>query len=250
MKDIAKELFNTVLDSNDTEKAMSDFKKLCKDELDVINHMLYEFHNCSKYPSKNILDLGYEIITDILEQKEELKFYKELYDVQDDFEKYIDEIEEVKGFYFRRSSGRVQVLEKGEQRLIFDKALEVVKKYKEDEEFIESKEVHEIMDQLQFILWSKKPYSDIPKLPEILKEYNDKIHPLIEAEVQRVAAYSSSCSQELMELFSEEDIKGEIIEVYGKLTLKIESERSFMKLAALEKLAERKADFYKKQLTK
>lgn len=248
LKDIAKELFNTALDNVDSEKAMLDFKELCKEELNVIKHMLYEFHNGSGYPGKNTLDLGQEIILDILDQKEEFKFYKEVYDLQDDFEEYMDEIEEVKGFYFRRSFEEINVLEKGEQRIIFDKAVEAVKNYNDDEDFVESEEVHEIMVKIKHILFNRKPYLDIPKIPELLKEYHHKMKPLIEAEVQRVVAYSERCKKELSELMDNEAMKSEVVEAYGKLIFKIEGEASFMKLAALEKLVERKTGFYKKQL--
>ncbi len=249
LKDIAKELFNTNLDTSDSEKAMYEFKDLCKGELNEIRHMLYEFSNCNQYPGKNILDLGIEIFDDALKEYEEQKFYKEIYDLQDDFEEYMDEVEEVKGFYFKRIHGKVNVLDKGEQRLIFDKAIEMMNTYKDDEDFIEDKEVIETMVQVQAILCNKKPYSLIQKLPELLKEYNHKVMPLVNKEAKRIVAYCEQCRNEIINLSKDHSLNSEIDKVYGKLNSRIVAETSFMKLASLEKLVERKTSFYKNQLT-
>lgn len=249
LKDIAKELFNTNLDTSDSEKVMYEFKDLCRGELNEIRHMLYEFSNCNQYPGKNILDLGIEIFNDALKEDEEQKFYKEIYDLQDDFEEYMDEVDEVKGFYFKRTDGKVNVLDKGEQRLIFDKAIEVIDTYKDDEDFIEDKEVIETVVQVQAILCNKKPYSLIQKLPELLKEYNHKVMPLVNKEAKQIVDYCEQCRNEIINLYKDHTLKSEINEVYGKLNSRIVAETSFMKLAALEKLVERKTSFYKNQLT-
>lgn len=247
IREVAKELFNITININDSEKIMHKFKALCNGEVNDINHMLYELKGNKGYPGKDVLELGVELFNDTLNNDEESKFYREVYAMKDEFEEYINEIQEVKDFYFKKSDGKINVLQKGEQRIIFDKASRLLDEYKEQELFVEDKQITEVMNRVEDILSNKKPYSYIRNLPELMKAYEQEITPLIEIEKNRILEVLKESRDEIIFLADndKEIIKEAVIKDFEEVYLKISAEKNLMRLAALEKLVERKKHFYK-----
>lgn len=252
LKEVTKELFDISMDISDSEKAMFKFKELCKEELYIIKQMEYHLNNNRLYPGKNILNLGSEIFEDVMKKNEEIKFYKEVYELKQDFREYIDEVDEVKRFYFKNNNGKFNVLENGDQRIIYDKAIKALENYKDDEEYFEENKIIEIMFQIEDIILNKKPYSFIQRIPELLRQYEEKNNTIISSEVNRIEGYCEKCREEIFELLAKDDFAAvrTVNEVFDKIATKISSTASLMQLAALEKLIERRASSLKNKFLK
>ncbi|WP_243122365.1 hypothetical protein [Clostridium septicum] len=113
LKDLNKDLFGFSSMPSDEDGMMSLFKEHSRTELHRIEVMLNNFTVTSRYPGEDILKKGEKLFKDVIEVKDTLEFFKKVYDLEDDFLDYVDKIDNIKGFFFKRKMELLIPLQKG-----------------------------------------------------------------------------------------------------------------------------------------
>jgi len=243
LKDLNKDLFGFSSMPSDEDGMMSLFKEHSRTELHRIEVMLNNFTVTSRYPGEDILKKGKELFKDVIEVKDTLEFFKKVYDLEEDFLDYVDEIDNIKGFFFKKENGTIDTSSKGEQRVIFDNAIDKLKNYEENKEYIVNDEIQNIVEEINNILRMKEPYSKIPTIPLLIEKYNNKILSLLEEESVPVLGFIETCKKEVIETLEGYDFKDKfinrIIEDFEKLINRTEQANSFVVISSMSDLADK-----------
>ncbi|NFI95403.1 BREX system P-loop protein BrxC [Clostridium botulinum] len=243
LKDLNKDLFELSSMPADEDGMMSMFKEHSRTELHKLELMLSNFSIINSYPGEEILKKGKKLFTEIIEIKDTLEFFKTMYNLEGDFLDYVDKIDNIKGFFFKKENGVIDTNSKGEQRQIFDNAIEALKNYDDNKEYIVNDEIKEIIEEIRSILRMKEPYNNIPTIPLYIEKYNNKILSLLEEESVPVLGFIQTCKNEVMETLEGYDFKNKfttrVIEDFNNLTKRTETASSFAVLSSMSDLAEK-----------
>ncbi|MDU4950796.1 MULTISPECIES: BREX system P-loop protein BrxC [Clostridium] len=243
LKDLNKDLFGFSSMPADEDGMMSMFKEYSKTELHRVELMLNNFSVISKYPGEYTLKEGKKLFTEVIEVKDTLEFFKTVYDLEDDFLDYVDKIDNIKGFFFKKENGVIDTNSKGEQRQIFDRALDTLKNYNDNKEYIVNDEIKETIEEIRAILKMPEPYSKIPTIPLLIEKYNNKILSLLEEESIPVLENIEICKKEVVEVLEDYDFTDKfstkITEEFGNLTRRTSESNSFAILSSMSDLAEK-----------
>ncbi|KRU27603.1 P-loop containing nucleoside triphosphate hydrolase [Clostridium sporogenes] len=242
-RDLNKDLFGFSSLPTDEDGIMSIFKEECKKEISRINEMLVNFTFKTSYPGEKILKDGKSLFTQILDITDTIDFFKEVYDLEDDFLDYADTIDEIKGFFYKKENGRIEFSSKGEQRIIFDNALDKLNNYEDNKEYIVNDDIKAIIEEIRGIIRMPKPYSKIPTIPLLIEKYNNKIVSLLEEESVPVKGFIEMCKKEVFETLEAYDFKHKfehsITEEFNNLYNRVSSASSFAVLSSMPDLAEK-----------
>jgi hypothetical protein len=146
--------------SDDDDAIMQLFQKYCEDRLQKIKE--YELVSQSKpYPGKKVLDKGKNLLRFIMQIEYSTEFFKALSDQRESYLDFADDFEPVKAFY------------SGEQKKIFDDALDKMRIYDDSKTFIVDENVESCVADIKDILKMAAPYASIPKLPGLIKQFTD-----------------------------------------------------------------------------
>ena len=243
VKDLNKDLFGFSSLPTDEDGIMSMFKSECTKELSRINEMLVNFSLRTSYPGENILKDGKKIFSKIIEITDTIDFFKEVYDLENDFLDYADNIDEIKGFFYKKENKTIDYSSKGQQRIIVDDALDKLKNYGDNKEYIVNDEIKAIIEEIKEIIRMPKPFSKIPTIPLLIGQYNDKVIELLEEESIPVKGYIEKCRKEVLETLEEynfkDKFKNNIIEEFNGLYKRLEGASSFTVLSSMSDLAEK-----------
>lgn len=243
VKDLNKDIFGFSSLPTDEDGIMGIFKDECIKELSKINEMLVNFSLRTSYPGEKILRNGKKLFEEVVEITDTIEFFKKVYDLEDDFLDYADNIDEIKSFFYKRESGRIDFSSKGEQRIIFDNALDKLSNYEENKEYIVNDDIKAIIEEIKGILRMEKPYSKIPTIPLLLEKYNNKVLELLEEESVPVKGFIDMCRKEVFETLESYGFKekfiNKIIEEFNNLYNRLESANSFAVLSSMSDLAEK-----------
>ena len=243
VKDLNKDLFGFSSMPSDEDGMMSAFKDQCKMELQKIDIMLKNFNLTSRYPGEEVLKEGMKIFKEVVAIKDTLEFFKSVYDLESDFLDYVDKIDNIKGFFFKKENGNIDIYSKGEQRIIFDNALEKINNYEENKEYIVNDEINNTIEEIKSILRMKEPYSKIPTIPLLIEKYNNEILSLLEKQSIPVLSFIKTCKNEVMETLNSYDFNknfsSEINEEFNSLIIRTEKASSFAVLSSMSDLADK-----------
>ncbi|WP_368243905.1 BREX system P-loop protein BrxC [Clostridium tertium] len=243
VKDLNKDLFGFSSVPSDEDGMMSAFKDQCKIELQKIDIMLKNFSLTSRYPGEEVLKEGMKIFKEVVAIKDTLEFFKSVYDLEHDFLDYVDKIDNIKGFFFKKENGNIDIYSKGEQRIIFDNALEKINNYEENKEYIVNDEINNIIEEIKSILRMKEPYSKIPTIPLLIEKYNNEILSLLEKQSIPVLDFIRTCKNEVMETLNSYDFNNnfgtEINEEFNSLISRTEKASNFAVLSSMSDLADK-----------
>jgi len=243
LRDLNKDLFGYSSMPSDEDGMMSLFKQECNNEISKIDAMLNAYDIKHRYPGEDILKLGKDLFKKITSIRDTIEFFKEVYKLEDDLLDYADSIDNIKSFFFKKENGNIDTSSRGEQRAIFDNALDTIENYNNNKEFIISDEVREIINEINTIIKNKNPYSKIPTIPLLIEKYNNKITSLLEEESIPVLSYIDDCKNQVMETLANYDFKDKFIasvdENFKNLTTRTETANNFAILSSMSNLAER-----------
>ncbi|MEW8995811.1 BREX system P-loop protein BrxC [Clostridium sp.] len=242
-KELIKELFGGAYISSDEEVIMNCFKELGKEELNNIEDMILSYTFNKSYPGEEVVALGERLFESLLNIEDTIEFFKYLYDLEEDFLDYVDYIDNIKGFFYKKENNMIDLNSRGEQRIIFDSATDVLNSYEENKEFIDNAEIEGIVEDLQNILWMKEPYSRIPQLPLLIENYNNKMLELVNKEEIPVLEFINLCKNEVIENLKCCDFYNEFVNKINKdfenLTNKTLKSRSFAVISSMYNLSEK-----------
>lgn len=243
LKDLNHDIFGFSSMPSDEDGMMSSFKNSSENELHKIDLMLNNFSIGCKYPGEDVLKNGQKLFKEVIEIKDTLEFFKEIYDLEDDFLDYVEKIDNIKGFFFKKENGIIDISSKGEQRGIFDKAIFTLNNFDENREFIVNDEIDSIVNEIKDIIKMKEPYNDIPNIPLLIEKYNNKVLELLEGESKPVIEFIKQCKKEVIETLESYELKDKfetnVIEDFNRYIDRSEKADNFTTLSSMNDLADK-----------
>jgi len=167
-RDLSKELFDVTVISTDVERIMADFQKETVRLVGYMHNLQNNFYAKTAYPGQNVVKDGLSLLEPIKHFDNTMDFYKYLSNNQDELEEFAQDIVMVKEFF------------DGEQKKIFDDALQKYNIFEKSKRYIVDGEIENIIKKIQSILYHKNPYSMIRQLPSLIEEFNNAYLVILE----------------------------------------------------------------------
>jgi len=207
VREIMKELFGISSVNDDDDSIMRSFQTYSQKMLTDLEK-LEIIYQSNPFPGKQVVATGKNLLREVVQIESPMEFFHILAGKQNDYLDFAEDYEPVKAFFG------------GEQKAIFEKALGLIRIYDDSKTFIVDETVESAVKEIKAILNKDMPYSDIPKLPELLDRFtqaymkvrNDMEAPIIAAiedarkrvmDVLENKAYQSQFSERFQELFEE-----------------------------------------------
>ena len=171
VKSLMKEMFDNSFVTEDEDQLMVDFKQEVQKELNTIVRLIDKTEQ-GVYPGYETLLDGKELCERILQEKNLKSVYQLVYKLEDDLLDYHDEVESIKAFY------------QGEQLVTYQKALNVIKIYERNSDYLQMEEIAEAIGQLKQITSTKEPYNKIQNVHALKKQFDDNFKLATEEQAQ------------------------------------------------------------------
>lgn len=239
VKNLAKEIFDKAAMPNDEDGLMERFKKLCEQELNMrstdtndygIYFLLENYKNNIYYPGKEVLERGQKLFEEILAISDSTEFYEKVYELKDELSDYEEDVFEVKKFFKN-------------QREQFDNAVKHLDIYKHNSTYVVDKETIKLIGEIERIVRSKEPYSEIHKLPNLIDQFIDKFTELLEEECKPVRnVIKSDCEKVLSELSIYEfkdEFYSKFKNKFDNLLSRLDSANNFYEAIAMKEESDR-----------
>ncbi len=181
-KDLARELFGYTALPNDEDGIMSDFKKRIDYELykvedsggrNVSIRSLLDLYNEHRYPGKEVLVNGRNMLCEIFSIGDTVAFFTKLDEYKDDLLDYVDDVQDVKKFFTN-------------QRDIFDKAIKMLDIFEANRSYAFDEGMLKVTSEMERITKLPSPYSQIHKLPELTDDFMERFNELLDKECEPV----------------------------------------------------------------
>ena len=172
-KDIMKELFGTAGSSDDEDMMMNIFIEYANKLISTLGKLQVRYEN-TKYPGKHIVEQGRKLLINLVQIQTLTEFFQTVAKKQDDLLDFAEDYEPIKAFF------------DSEQKTIFDKSVLYLSKYDDSKIYIVDEEIENIVSQISAIIKKQLPYSDIPKLPELLKKFSDVYSCILDEQLKPV----------------------------------------------------------------
>lgn len=214
VKFIMKTVFGISPSSDDTDIIMANFKskgEVLKAELEG---KLSVYGDHPQYPGKAVLSAGRKLIIDSVAHKYPQEFFKEVAQLRDEYESFAEDYESVVAFF------------SGTQKDIFDKTLKNLDIFEKSKTYIVNSRLEDKVKEMRRIIAMPSPYTAIPRLPDMLREYAEIYSDILDRKLNGV----------LKDIEEQRDIIVAYIE--GKKCREIMSSRVVTSFAELNKKAE------------
>lgn len=210
VRDVLKELFHTSSPSDDEDAVMNFFISFVNKLITELRVMKKDYEK-AKYPGLKVIEEGIRIMSDIVQIQSPVEFFQTVSKKQDDLLDFAEDYEPIKAFFA------------GEQKGIFDKALLYLDKYDDSKTYIVDAELENVVDAIRTIVKKDKPYAEIPKLPELLKQFTDAYSKVLDEQLAPVLASVSESRKRVFEVLNIKSYKDEKLNGYIDLFLEIEN---------------------------
>lgn len=204
LREVMKELFGVSSINDDDDSMMQSFQSYSSSletELEKIEIM---FNNHS-FPGKKTVLSGKGLLRAIIQIQSPSEFFKKIYSDRDDFLDFAENFEPVKAFFA------------GEQKKIFEDALKMMKIYDDSKTFIVDDKVEETVREIKAILKKDIPYSDIPKLPDLLSQFRDAYMAVLTQMEAPILKAIEDAKDRVFEVLNSKGYKDEVKDRYLKL---------------------------------
>ena len=196
------------------------------------------------YPGKRVLLKSRALLEKLLSQREPSSFYQLLGEKKEELSELLREFEDVEGFFKN-------------QKRHFDDALRILALYQENEEYIAAKgEIAGIVKQIEQVVESPRPYSQITQLPGLREKFNERFILLLEKEAQPIKEGIEQDYQEICRLIDKYEFEASFADKlrapFRDLLQRIETVDNFYKAVAMatqsRNLKQRSLDLINQQL--
>lgn len=169
VREVMKEVYEySIVDEDDTT-IMSSFQSKANSLLQELSR-IEVMQQSIAYPGKTAVAKGKALLRAVEQMQTPQEFFSKVHQDKEDWFDYAEEYAPVRSFFF-----------KGEQKIFFDKALKLFNTYKDSKTFIANDDVHRYASDIERILTMDKPYSEIPKLPELTEKLTDAYHAILQS---------------------------------------------------------------------
>lgn len=159
VREVMKELFNVTAASDDDDAIMKSFIGYSQDLKNELEKLEIRYQSKSEYPGKNLVQDGKKLILEVLQMKYTDEFFNSIDSKKDDYLDFAEDYEPLKKFFA------------GEQKDIFDRALDLMKIYDDSKTFIVDGNIEEVVADIKSVLTKPAPYSEIFKLPDLIQKF-------------------------------------------------------------------------------
>ncbi len=194
VRDVLKELFHTSSPSDDEDAVMNYFMTFGNKLITELRVLKKDYERVA-YPGKKVIEAGIKVLSDIVQIQAPLEFYRTVTKKQDDLFDFTEDYEPVKAFF------------DGEQKTIFDKALLFLDKYDDSKTYIVDAKLESVVDAIRTIVRKDKPFADIPKLPELLKEFSDVYMNILDEQLVPVMDSVKESQKRVFEVLNTKEYK-------------------------------------------
>lgn len=150
-------------------------------------------------------------MSDIVQNQTPVEFFQTVSRKQDDLLDLAEDYEPIKAFFA------------GEQKVIFDKALLYLEKYDDSKTYIVDAKLESVVDMIRTIVKKDKPFADIPKLPELLKQFTDAYSKVLDEQLVPVLDSVTESGKRVFEVLSTKEYKESKQNRYIELFREIEN---------------------------
>lgn len=210
VRDVLKELFHTSSPSDDEDAVMNYFISFANKLITELRVMKKDYDR-AKYPGLKVIEEGIRIMSDIVQTQFPVEFFQTVSKRQDDLLDFAEDYEPIKAFFT------------GEQKGIFDKSLLYLEKYDDSKTYIVDAELESVVDEIRTIVKKDKPFSDIPKLPELLKQFTDSYSKVLDEQLAPVLASVAESQKRVFEVLNTKEYKESKINPYNDMFLEIQN---------------------------
>ncbi len=210
VRDVLKELFHTSSPSDDEDAAMNYFISFANKLITELRVMKKDYDRV-KYPGLKVIEEGIRIMSDIVQIQSPVEFFQTVSKKQDDLLDFAEDYEPIKAFFT------------GEQKGIFDKSLLYLEKYDDSKTYIVDAELENVVDAVRTIVKKDKPFADIPKLPELLKQFTDTYTKVLDEQLAPVLDAISESQKRVFEVLNTKEYKESKINAYNDMFLEIQN---------------------------
>ncbi|NMB43453.1 MAG: BREX system P-loop protein BrxC, partial [Clostridiales bacterium] len=206
VRGLAKDIFDVSALSSDEDGLMEQFKRLCERELNKrdidtkdygIYFLLEEYKKNKYYPGKDVLEKGQELFESILKIKDGKEFYERVYELEGDLLDYEEDVYDVKRFFKN-------------QRDQFDRASRKLEIYENNKTYVVDAETIKVIEEIRRIVKSDKPYSEIHRLPSLVKDFEDRFLILLEKECEPIRKVIESDRKKVLDELALYEFKDEL----------------------------------------
>lgn len=171
-REIMKELFHYPIQDDDDDAIMSSFLGSAEN----LKHRLQDYENRyydiqPLYPGRNVVLRGKRLLIDVTDTKYTAEFFNLIDSSYDDFMDFSEDFEPVAKFF------------SGEQKNLWDKALDYLKIYNRSKTYVVDDEVESAVAGMNRIIRMETPYSEIYKLPELCNKFRDAYSTILRKEL-------------------------------------------------------------------
>lgn len=210
VRDVLKELFHTSSPSDDEDAVMNYFISFANKLISELRVMKKDYDR-AKYPGLKVIEEGIRIMSDIVQTQFPVEFFQTVSKRQDDLLDFAEDYEPIKAFFT------------GEQKGIFDKSLLYLEKYDDSKTYIVDAELENVVDAVRTIVKKDKPFADIPKLPELLKQFTDVYSKVLDDQLAPVLDAISESQKRVFEELNTKEYKESKINAYNDMFLEIQN---------------------------
>lgn len=194
VREVMKELFGTSGSHEDDDALMRGFQTYSRNLLNELDK--YEImYQAKSFPGRNVVAQGKNLLRSILQMEFQLEFYKKIHAEREELLDFAEDFEPVKLFFG------------GEQKAIYEKALNLISIYDQSKTFIVHEQVEQVVSDIKAILRKESPYGDIPKLPELLDRFAELYAGLLEEMVVPVKAAIDDARERVFEVLETKEYK-------------------------------------------
>jgi len=224
VRDVMKEIFGVSSFNDDEDSMMHSFQTYSQSILNELEK--FEITQKSKaFPGKKVVAEGKSIFREVIQIQSPIEFFRKIHSDRDDFLDFAEDYEPVKTFF------------SGEQKMIFERALDLMAIYDDSKTFIVDEKVESVVDEVKAILMKEVPYKDIPKLPELLEQFNNAYSKVLDAMEVPVLSAINDAKKRVFEVLNTRDFKDELSTRFLKLFDEIyEKAKSCNNVATLQNI--------------
>ena len=209
VRNVLKELFHTSSPSDDEDAVMNYFMTFGNKLITELRVLKKDYERVA-YPGKKVIEAGIKVLSDIVQIQVPLEFYQTVTKKQDDLFDFTEDYEPIKAFFA------------GEQKTIFDKALLFLDKYDDSKTYIVDAKLESMVDAIRTIVRKDKPFADIPKLPELLREFSDVYMNILDEQLAPVMDSVKESQKRVFDVLITKEYKDQKNHTYFTLFLEIE----------------------------
>ena len=158
VRDVMKEAFGATVSSEDEDTIMKNFQRFAQSKIDEIERLEVKYTQYS-YPGKKVLSDGKALMQFVIQIQSAMEFFTTVSRKRNEFLDFAEDYEPINVFFG------------GEQSAIFTRALDMLAIYDDSKTYIVNAELENIVAQMRSITRQEKPYSNIPKLPELRERF-------------------------------------------------------------------------------